>query len=114
MVFDTNGMASHAQAEIGAVKYNGSFTCWLEAKRMSPYPQRRDTADEPAIAHPDGKLFREPRKMIAMRLQTIQAPVTSKKIHPIRLVAAPANIAAATIGTNAIRPVTKARTVEIL
>ena len=79
---------------------------------MSAYPQRIDTADELAIANPEGKLLLEPREMIAMRLQIVQAPNISQTIHANRLLV-PANIAAATQDTNDIKPVRKARMVEI-
>jgi len=79
---------------------------------MSAYPQRIDTADELAIANPEGKLLLEPGEMIAMRLQIVQAPNISQTIHASRLLV-PANIAAATQDTNDIKPVRKARMVEI-
>jgi hypothetical protein len=53
MTLETNGMVSHAQAEMGAVKYKGSSTCLPDVKKMSAYPQRMDTADELAIANPE-------------------------------------------------------------
>ena len=46
-----------------------------------------------------------------MRLQINQAAMTIQKMYPTRLL--PANIAALHRGTIGIRPVTKARTVEI-
>lgn len=105
-------MVSHAQAETGAVKYKGSSTCLPDIKKVSAYPQRIDTADELAIANAKGKLFRELREMIAMRLQIVQAANISQTIRANGLLI-PANIAAATQDTDDIKPVRKARMVEI-
>jgi hypothetical protein len=104
-------MVSHTQIGMDAVKYNGSATsCVIET--MSAYPQKTNTTDEPTIANTEAMLFREPRKMIGTRLQISQVPVISQMISVNRLWV-PANAAAESRIANGIRPVKKARTVEI-